>query len=61
MFAICPNEMVNEEEKEEIMEIFESFGKAEIINEKANGRCNFLLVVHHQLMYICLLKLWQMQ
>lgn len=34
MSAVCPNEMVAEEEKEEIMEIFESFGKAEIVNEK---------------------------
>ncbi|WP_411681270.1 pyrroline-5-carboxylate reductase [Clostridium thailandense] len=34
MSAVCPNDRVAEEEKEEIMEIFESFGKAEIVNEK---------------------------
>lgn len=34
MSAICPNQMISEEEKEEIMKIFESFGRAEIVAEK---------------------------
>ncbi|AYD39937.1 pyrroline-5-carboxylate reductase [Clostridium fermenticellae] len=34
MSAICPNEMVSKEEVSEIVSIFESFGKAEIVNEK---------------------------
>ncbi|NMM61812.1 pyrroline-5-carboxylate reductase [Clostridium sp. P21] len=34
MAALCPNEMVTKEEIEEIVSIFESFGKAEIIPEK---------------------------
>ena len=34
MSAICANEVVSKEELEEIINIFESFGKAEIVNEK---------------------------
>ncbi|WP_251860993.1 pyrroline-5-carboxylate reductase [Clostridium sp. Marseille-Q2269] len=34
MAAICPNDLVSKEEIEEIISIFESFGKAEIVGEK---------------------------
>jgi pyrroline-5-carboxylate reductase len=34
MSALCPNNMITEEEQEDVMSIFESFGKAEIVNEK---------------------------
>lgn len=34
MAALCPNERVTAEEKDEIVSIFESFGKAEIVSEK---------------------------
>lgn len=34
MSAICPNEIITKEEVEEIVTIFESFGKAEIVSEK---------------------------
>ncbi|KYH35974.1 pyrroline-5-carboxylate reductase [Clostridium tepidiprofundi DSM 19306] len=34
MAAICPNEKVSEEEIKEVISIFESFGKAEIVEEK---------------------------
>jgi len=34
MAAICPSEMVTEAELSEIVNIFESFGKAEIVDEK---------------------------
>lgn len=34
MSALCPNEKVTAEEREEIVNIFESFGKAEIVSEK---------------------------
>ncbi len=34
MAAICPNDLVSKEETEEVISIFESFGKAEIVEEK---------------------------
>ncbi len=34
MAAICPNDLVSKEEAEEVISIFESFGKAEIVEEK---------------------------
>lgn len=34
MAAICPNDLVSKEETEEVISIFESFGKAEIVGEK---------------------------
>lgn len=34
MAAICPNDKVTKEETEEVLHIFESFGKGEIVNEK---------------------------
>lgn len=34
MSALCPNEMITKEELKEIIDIFESFGKAEVISEK---------------------------
>ncbi|MFD3158530.1 pyrroline-5-carboxylate reductase [Haloimpatiens sp. FM7330] len=34
MAAICPNERVSKEELEEAVSIFESFGKAEVLDEK---------------------------
>ena len=34
MSAICPNELVNEEELKEVMDIFNAFGKSEVLSEK---------------------------
>ncbi|MCT4605776.1 MAG: pyrroline-5-carboxylate reductase [Marinisporobacter sp.] len=34
MSAVCANEMVTKEELKEIVDIFESFGKAEVVDEK---------------------------
>ena len=34
MSAICPNELVNEEELKEVMDIFYAFGKSEVLSEK---------------------------
>ncbi|MDU6878717.1 pyrroline-5-carboxylate reductase [Clostridium tepidum] len=34
MSAICPNDLVSKEEIKEVINIFESFGKAEIVEEK---------------------------
>lgn len=34
MSALCPNEVVTKEETEEIINIFDSFGKSEIVSEK---------------------------
>ena len=34
MRAICPNELVNEEELKEVMDIFNAFGKSEVLSEK---------------------------
>lgn len=34
MAAICPNDKVTKEEAKEVLHIFESFGKGEIVNEK---------------------------
>lgn len=34
MAALCPNDKITSEEREEIVNIFESFGKAEVVSEK---------------------------
>ncbi len=34
MSAICPNELVSEEELKEVMDIFNAFGKSEVLSEK---------------------------
>lgn len=34
MSAVCPNDLVSEDELEEVMNIFNAFGKSEILNEK---------------------------
>ena len=60
MAALCANSYVTDEEKDEVREIFESFGKAELVGENMmRGRLSQGSAVLPPPMYICLSKRWR--